>query len=82
MQIEYLNRKTQFQKIRMQLQIKKYLLHQKRRFESDSKVSGGNLTKVLDFSAFEKFDFTYKENISIILEDYWGGKQKPNRHRL
>ena len=80
MQIEDLSRKTQFQKIRMLM--KKYLLNQKGCFESDSKVRGGNLTKVLDFSAFEKFDFTYKENISIILEDYWGGKQKPNRHRL
>ena len=28
-------------------------------WESDSKVRGGNFTKVLDFSAFEKFDFTY-----------------------
>ena len=57
MQIEDLYRKTQFQKIRMLM--KKYLLNQKRCFESDSKVRGGNLTKVLDFSAFEKFDFTY-----------------------
>ena len=62
--------KTQFQKIG--ILVKKYSLNQKRWFEIDSKVRKGNLTKVLDFSAFEKFDFTYKENISIILEDYWG----------
>ena len=29
----------------------------KRCFMSDSKVGVGNLTKALDFSAFEKFDF-------------------------
>ena len=43
--------------------IKKYLLNQKRCFESDSKVRGGNFTKSLDFSAFEKFDFTYLQGI-------------------
>ena len=52
--------------------MKKQLLNHKGCLECDSKVRGGNLTKAVDFSAFEKFDFTYKENISIILEDYWG----------
>ena len=47
--------KTQFQKKGMLM--KKYLLNQKGCFECDSKVRGGNLTKAVDFSAFEKFDF-------------------------
>ena len=80
MQTEDLSRKNTISKNKNAFE--ENFLNQKRRLESDSKVRGGNLTKVLDFSAFEKFDFTYKENISIILEDYWGGKQKPNRHRL